>query len=51
MERRVFIVGAVAGGIGLVEYAFVTRYMNSMRAPRGFSVKDYAQMGGQAARM
>ena len=49
MERRTFIIGAVAGGIGLVEYGFVTRYMNSMRAPRRFSVKAYAQMGEQAA--
>jgi len=49
MERRTFIIGAVAGGIGLVEYGFVTRYMNSMRAPRRFSVKDYAQSGEQAA--
>ena len=49
MQRRTFIIGAVAGGIGLVEYTFVTRYMNSMRAPRRFSVKGYAQMGEQAA--
>ncbi len=49
MERRTFIIGAVAGGIGLVEYGFVTRYMNSLRAPRRFSVKDHGRMGEQAA--
>lgn len=49
MERRTFIIGAVAGGIGLAEYAFVSRYMNSLRAPRGFSVKAYEHYGERAA--
>jgi DMSO/TMAO reductase YedYZ molybdopterin-dependent catalytic subunit len=49
MERRTFIIGAVAGGIGLVEYGVVTRYMDSMRAPRRFSTKGYSQMGERAA--
>lgn len=49
MERRTFIIGAVAGGIGLVEYAFVSRYMNSLRAPRGTSVKPFEQFGERAA--
>jgi hypothetical protein len=49
MERRTFIIGAVAGGIGLAEYAFVSRYMNSLRAPRGLSVKAYEHYGERAA--
>ena len=32
MERRTFIIGGVAGGVGLAQYIFVSRYMNSMRA-------------------
>ena len=49
MERRTFIIIAVAGGAGLVEYGFVSRYMNSLRAPRGFSVKPYESYGEKAA--
>jgi len=49
MERRTFIIGAVAGGIGLLEYGFATRYMNSLREPRGFSVQAYEQYGERAA--
>ena len=49
MERRTFIIGAVAGGIGLLEYTFVSRYMNSLRAPKGASVKAYERFGEQAA--
>ena len=49
MERRTFIIGAVAGGIGLLEYSFVSRWMNGLRAPRGFSVKAYEGYGEQAA--
>ena len=48
MERRTFIIGAVAGGIGLLEYTFVSRYMNGLRAPRGLSVKAYERFGEQA---
>ena len=49
MERRKFIIGAVAGGIGLLEYGFVTRYMNSLRAPQDVSVKAYEKYGARAA--
>ena len=49
MERRTFIIGAVAGGIGLLQYALVTRYMNRLREPRGVSVKDYLEQGERAA--
>jgi len=49
MERRTFIIGAVAGGIGLVEYGFVNGWMNKLREPRGFSVRGYEQFGEQAA--
>jgi DMSO/TMAO reductase YedYZ molybdopterin-dependent catalytic subunit len=49
MERRTFIIGAVAGGIGLLEYGFVSRYMNSLRAPQGVSVKAYEKYGARAA--
>ncbi len=49
MERRKFIIGAVAGGIGLVEYACATRFMNSLRDPRGLSVKAWEQYGERAA--
>ena len=49
MERRKFIIGAVAGGIGLLEYGYVSRFMNNLRAPRGLSVKTYKQYGEKAA--
>jgi len=49
MERRTFIIGAVAGGIGLLQYALVTRYMNRLREPRGVSLKDYLEQGERAA--
>lgn len=49
MERRTFIIGAVAGGIGLVEYTFVSGWMNKLKEPHGFSVKDYEQYGERAA--
>jgi DMSO/TMAO reductase YedYZ molybdopterin-dependent catalytic subunit len=51
MERRTLIIGAVAGGIGLVEYALTNRWMNGMRDPGGFSVKAYEQYGSKAALM
>jgi hypothetical protein len=41
MERRTFIIGVVAGGIGLLEYGFVSRYMNSLHAPPRAWVKAY----------
>jgi len=49
MERRTFIIGAVAGGIGLAEYGFVSRYMNGLRAPRGVSVRQFEKFQEQAA--
>src|SRR5260370_32238241 len=49
MERRKFIIGAVAGGVGLFEYRFVSRYMNGLRAPRLLSVKAYERYGERAA--
>ncbi len=49
MERRTFIIGAVAGGIGLVEYTCVSRYMNSMHEAPGLSVKAYEKYWQKAA--
>lgn len=49
MERRTFIIGAVAGGIGLLEYGIASRYMNSLREPRRLSVKAYESWGEKAA--
>ncbi len=50
MERRTFIIGGVAGGVGLAQYIFVSRYMNSMRASRGgISVRAFQKFGPQAA--
>jgi DMSO/TMAO reductase YedYZ molybdopterin-dependent catalytic subunit len=49
IERRTFVIGAVAGGIGLVEYGVITGWMNSLSAPRGFSVKDFENYGERAA--
>jgi DMSO/TMAO reductase YedYZ molybdopterin-dependent catalytic subunit len=51
MERRTFIIAAVAGGIGLLEYGTVSRYMNGLRMPHGFSVKPYEKYGAKAALM
>ena len=49
MERRTFIIGGVAGGLGLLQYVIASRYMNSLRAPRGLSVRSYTKFGPQAA--
>ncbi len=49
MERRTFIIGAVAGGIGLAEYLYVSNYMNSMLDPHALSVAGYQRYGAQAA--
>ena len=49
MERRKFIIGAVAGGIGLLEYGYVSRTMDRLRDPRGLSVKAYEKFGEKAA--
>jgi DMSO/TMAO reductase YedYZ molybdopterin-dependent catalytic subunit len=49
MERRTFIIAAVAGGVGLVEYGYLTRWMNGLRDPGSFSVKAYEKYGAEAA--
>jgi Oxidoreductase molybdopterin binding domain/Bacterial Ig domain len=49
MERRTFIIAAVAGGVGLFEYGFVSRYMDAVRTPHGFSVNPYEKFGEKAA--
>lgn len=49
MERRVFIIGAVAGGIGLIEYTYISRWMNGMRASTVPSGKAYEGYGERAA--
>jgi len=51
MERRTLIIGAIAGGIGLLEYTTVTRWMNAMYDPQGLSVKAYEKYGQRAALM
>lgn len=51
MERRVFIIGAVAGAIGLVEYALVSGWMNKLSARPGLSVKAFEQYGQQALKV
>ena len=51
MERRTLIIGAIAGGIGLLEYTTVTRWMDGMRDPQGLSVKAYEKYGRLAALM
>ncbi len=49
MERRTFLIAAVAGGVGLLEYHFVSRTMNRLAAPPGLSVKAYEKYGQRAA--
>jgi DMSO/TMAO reductase YedYZ molybdopterin-dependent catalytic subunit len=49
MERRTFIIGAAAGGIGLVEYAYLTRWMSALHDPGGLSVRAYDEYGERAA--
>lgn len=50
MERRHFLIGAAAGGIGLFQYAFFTGWMRQLKATRPrMRVKDYLQFGEQAA--
>src|SRR6266536_4626471 len=51
MERRRFIIGAAAGGVGLLEYTCVTRWMNGLRDPHNLSVKAFEQFGEKAALM
>ncbi len=49
MERRTFIIAAVAGGVGLAEYTWVSGLMNALRNPGHFSAKPYETYGEQAA--
>lgn len=51
MERRTFIIAAVAGGVGLVEYAVVNGWMNALASPAGVSVKEWEGYGPKAALM
>jgi DMSO/TMAO reductase YedYZ molybdopterin-dependent catalytic subunit len=49
VERRTFIIGAIAGGIGLAEYSYVTGWMNHLQDPKDLSVKAYEKYGARAA--
>src|SRR5690348_4336725 len=49
MERRTLIIGANAGGIGLLEYSATVRWMRGIGEPPGFSVKEYERFGANAA--
>ncbi len=49
MERRTFIIGAVAGGIGLAEYVYVSGLMNHLHDTGALSVKAYEKFGERAA--
>ncbi len=49
MERRKFIIAAIAGGIGLFEYETVSRWMNGLTDPPPLSVKAYEKYGERAA--
>src|SRR5579883_1373219 len=50
MNRRKFIIGAIAGGVGLAEYIYTSEYMNQLADPsRDLSVKEYGGYGGEAA--
>jgi DMSO/TMAO reductase YedYZ molybdopterin-dependent catalytic subunit len=51
MERRTLIIGAIAGSIGLFEYATVSRWMDGIGDPQGLSVKAYEKYGQRAALM
>lgn len=51
MERRTLIIGAVAGSIGLIEYAFTSKWMDGMLEPDALSVKAYQRFGAKAALM
>ncbi len=53
MERRTLIIGAIASGIGLIEYTLTNKWMNGMLDPgsSGLSVKAYERYGKQAALM
>ncbi len=50
IERRHFLIGAAAGGIGLFQYAFFTGWMRQLKSTRPrMRVKDYLGQGENAA--
>ncbi len=49
MQRRTFMIAAVAGGMGVVEYGLINGWMAGMRYPGGISVKPYEKYGAKAA--
>lgn len=50
MQRRTFIIAGVAGGIGLLEYTYVSDWMNLLRDARSpLRVRDYLNAGESAA--
>jgi DMSO/TMAO reductase YedYZ molybdopterin-dependent catalytic subunit len=50
MQRRTFIIAAVAGGVGLLEYTYFSGWMNQLRDTRPrLRVRDYLHLGEQAA--
>jgi DMSO/TMAO reductase YedYZ molybdopterin-dependent catalytic subunit len=51
MIRRKFIIAAAAGGIGLLEYSTVSRWMNALAYPSNVSIQGYERFGEKAALM
>lgn len=50
MERRTFMIAAVAGGIGLTEYVYFSGWMNGLSsAAPAADVKQYEALGARAA--
>ena len=50
MQRRTFIIAAVAGGVGLLEYSYFSGWMNNLRDTRPrMRVRDYLGHGENAA--
>jgi sulfite oxidase len=50
MQRRTFIIAAVAGGVGLLEYTYFSGWMNNLRDTRPrMRVRDYLAQGERAA--
>ena len=50
MERRTFIIAAVAGGVGLLEYTYFSGWMNHLKNTRPrLRVRDYLSLGERAA--
>jgi DMSO/TMAO reductase YedYZ molybdopterin-dependent catalytic subunit len=51
MNRRRLIITGVAGAVGLIEYRYVTAWMNGLRNPHNLSVKEFERYGERAAVM